>query len=273
LPEAGKPAHFSGAVGKFTVSAKLSATSVQPGDILTLTTHVEGEGDLRPATLPVPSKAEGFKIYPLKEQTREMTNLRSEQVYIPQSTNATEIGAIVFSYFNPETRTFEVSKAGPWKITFTEKPEKPVETAIRMIDTTTHTIPSTGVGQGVTLDQMNKGLHRYLHLAVPALAVLIACFIFFQCYGPHTRIGFVLAVLVTGIGLAMGYHARRISSYRVLEVNMLTTVRFAPSSAAKPLFVLQPGTQVIPLETAGDWKRIDANGRRGWMESAPLTIK
>lgn len=273
LPEEGKPAYFSGAVGRFKVSAKLSATSVQPGDILTLITRVEGEGDLRPATMPVPAHAKGFKIYPLKEQTREMSLLCSEQVFIPQSTNATEIGEIVFSYFNPETRTFEVSKTGPLKITFTDKPEKPAGTAIRMIDTATHALPGNGIGQGVTLEQVNKGLHHYLYLAVPGLAVLIACFIFFQCYGAHTRTGLVLAMVMIGAGIALGVYLRQTSDQRLLEISSLTTVRFAPSGTAKVLFVLQPGTQVMPLETAGAWKRIDADGHRGWIESAPLTVQ
>ncbi len=273
LPEAGKPANFSGAVGKFTVHSKLSSSSAQPGDILTLTTWVDGEGDLRPATVPVPRGAEGFKIYPLKEVTREMALLRAEQIFIPQSTNATEIGEISFSYFNPESRTFEVSKTGPFKITFTEKQTKLVETAVRVIDTSTPSLSAANVGQGVTLEQVNKGIHDYLHLLIPGVSLLIACFIFFQCYGAHTRLGVLLALLLVGLGIALGYYARKIETQRMLELNAITTVRFAPSRGAKTLFVLQPGAKVMPLETAGSWKRIDANGHRGWIEYAPLNVK
>jgi hypothetical protein len=273
VPEVGKPANFSGAVGTFTVQGKLSSSTAQPGDILTLTTSVEGEGDLRPATLPVPSRIDGFKIYPLKEVTREMSLLRAEQIVIPQSTNATEIGAISFSFFNPVTRTFEVAKAGPFKICFTDKPAKPIESAVRVIDTAIPSRSDVALGQGVTLEQVNKGLHDYLHLVIPALALLIACFIFFQCYGAHTRLGVFLAILLVGAGIFLGYHARQTTTQRMFEVNARTTVMFAPSRHAKTLFVLQPRTQVLPLETAGDWKRIEVNGQRGWIESSPLNIK
>ena len=273
VPEAGKPANFSGAVGRFTVSANLSSTIVQPGDILTLTTSVEGEGDLRPAAVPVPRKVDGFKIYPLKEKMREMSVLRTEQIFIPQSTNATEIGEIAFSYFNPETHRFEVTKAGPFKIRFTDKPANPVETAVRVIDTVTPSYAGSAAGQGVTLEQVNKGVHDYLHLLIPAVALLIACFIFFQCYGAHTRIGVLLAIILIGLGIALGYYTLQTTTQRVLELNTLTTVRFAPSGNAKTLFVLKTGTKVLPLETAGSWKRIDANGHRGWIESAPLNLK
>lgn len=273
VPEVGKPANFSGAVGKFNVSAKLSSASVQVGDILTLTTSVEGEGDLRPATVPVPRKADGFKIYPLKEKTREMSILRTEQIYIPQSTNATEIGEIVFSYFNPETHTFEMAKAGPFKLRFTDKPANPVETAVRVIDTATPSRADLALGQGVTLEQVNKGVHDYLHLLIPSVALLIASFVFFQCYGAHTRIGVVLAILLVAIGIALGYYARQTTTQRLLEITVRTPVLFAPSGHAKTLFMLQPGTKVLPLETAGSWKRIDASGHRGWIESAPLNVK
>jgi hypothetical protein len=273
VPEAGKPANFSGAVGKFNVSAKLSSLSVQVGDILTLTLSVEGEGDLRPATAPVPRKMDGFKIYPLKEMTREMSILRTEQIIIPQSTNASEVGEVLFSYFNPETHTFETAKAGPFKLRFTDKPANPVETAVRVIDTATPSRADAALGQGVTLEQVNKGVHDYLHLLIPFIALLIACFIFFQFYGAHTRIGVVLAILLIVAGIALGYRVRQTTTQRVLELNVRTNVLFAPSGHAKTLFVLQPGTKVLPLETAGSWKRIDANGLRGWIEAAPINVK
>ena len=273
VPEVGKPANFSGAVGTFTVHAKLSSSTAQPGDVLTLITSVEGEGDLRPATLPVPSRIDGFKIYPLKEITREMSSLRAEQIVIPQSTNATEIGAIIFSYFNPATRTFEVAKAGPFKIRFTDKPARPLEIAVRVIDTATPSPSEVALGQGVTLEQVNKGIHDYLHLIIPSIALLLACFIFFQCYGAHTPLGVVLAILVVGGGIALGYYARKTTAQHMLELKARTTVMFAPSRHAKTLFVLHPGTQVLPLETAGEWKRIDVKGHRGWIESTPLNLK
>ena len=267
LPEAGKPKDFSGAVGKFTLTAQLSSPTAQPGDILTLTTTIQGEGDLRPAMVPVPKGAKGFKIYPLKESAREMSLLKTEQIFIPQSTNAVEIGEIVFAYFNPETRTFEEARAGPFKIQFLEKSTQPVATAVRVIETATPVSRNgASAGQGVLLGQVNKGLHDYLHLVIPAAGLLLACFIFFQLQGSHTRLGLVVALGVTLLGVGLGFFARRSSVHQTLEIKERTMVRFAPSAHAKTLFVLQPGTTVVPLETAGFWKRVDAKGERGWIE-------
>jgi hypothetical protein len=270
LPEAGKPNDFSGAVGKFTLSAQLSSLTAQPGDILTLTTTVQGEGDLRPAMAPVPRNATGFKIYPLKELTREMALLRTEQIFIPLATNAVEIGEVCFSYFNPETRTFEVAKAGPFKIRFVEKSHQPFAAGVRVIETVSPVARRlTTPGQGVLLEQVNKGVQDYLYLLIPAAGLLLACFLFFQLKGPHTRLGIILALIVMGFAIGLGAYARRSSVHQTLEIQERTMVRFAPSTHAKTLFVLQPGTTVVPLETAGSWKRVDAKGQRGWIETLP----
>ena len=148
-----------------------------------------------------------------------------------------------------------------------------METAVRVIDTATPARSDVAFGQGVTLEQVNKGVHDYLHLLIPFSALLIACFIFFQCYGAHTRSGVALATLLVVAGIALGYRVRHTTTQRVLELHVRTNVLFAPSDHAKTLFVLQPGTKVIPLETAGAWKRIDANGHRGWIQSEPLHVK
>ena len=48
-------------------------------------------------------------------------------------------------------------------------------------------------------------------------------------------------------------------------------VRFAPSPSAPALFSLNPGTAVTPREQTGQWLRIDATGRRGWITADTLT--
>jgi len=218
LPEEGKPANFSGAVGVLKLDAQLSSATAQPGDILTLTVSVTGDGHLRDIAMPVPRGAEGFRVYPLKEKTREAALLQSEQVFIPQTTNAVEIGAIHFSYFNPATRTYEEAVAGPFTITFTDAPVTAKVDSVRIIDTTA-SAGGGAVGQGVLLDAVKHGLQKQ--------------------------------------------QATRTTNGR-------TEIRFAPSERSKVLFVLHPGTSVIPVETAGDWVRIDHAGRRGWLPSRML---
>ena len=266
LPEEGRPANFSGAVGIMKLNAELSSTIAQPGDILTLSVSVSGDGDLRNVAMPLPGEAEGFKIYPLKEKVREIAMLQSEQVFIPQSTNAVEIGAIRFCYFNPVIRKYEEAAAGPFRVTFTEAAAEPKADAVRIINTA----PSGAVGQGVTLEKVNHGIRRFLPLLAFCSFALIACFIFFQLYGTHTRIGVVVAVLLLGIGGGVAHRIRAQPEQETRTTAVRAEVRFAPSEAAKVLFILHPDTPVTPIETAGDWVRIDYAERRGWIPSRLL---
>ena len=262
LPEEGKPPNFSGAVGKLNLEATLSAETAQLGDILTLSVAVSGNGDLSNVAVPLPREAKGFKIYPAKEKTREMFTLKAEQAFIPQSTNAVEIGAIHFCYFNPATRKYEETVAGPFRVTVTNAPlDEPKADAVRIINTAT----STKVGQGVTIDTVNHGLHRFLPLIVFCSFALVASFVFFQLYGTHTRIGIVLALLLLGAGGGVTHHLRAQPEQATRTTTERAEVRFAPSTNAKVLFILHPDTPVMLIETAGDWVRIDYAGRRGWM--------
>jgi len=267
LPEEGRPANFSGAVGAMKLDARLSPATAQVGDILTLSVSVSGNGDLRNVALPLPREAEGFKIYPPKETVREMSLLQSEQVFIPQSTNAVEIGAIHFCYFNPATSRYEEAAAGPFRITFAAAaPALSKPDTVRVINTAS-AVSSGAIGQGVTLEKVHHGLRRSLPMLVLCAFALAACFVFLRLYGTHTRVGIAVAALLLGIGGGTSY---RIRTRPVLETRTTAAraeVHFAPSENAKVLFVLLAGTPVTPIETAGDWVRVDYAGRRGWMHS------
>ena len=259
LPEEGKPADFSGAVGKLKLDAALSATTAQLGDILTLTVSITGNGDLSNIAVPLPRAAEGFKIYPAKEKTREMFTLKAEQAFIPQSTNAVEIGAIHFNYFNPVTRKYEDAVAGPFSVMVTAAVDEPKTDAVRIINT------AGEVGQGVTLETVNHGLRRFLPLIVFCSFALIASFVFFQLYGTHTRIGIIVALLLLTVGGGVTHHIRTQPQQATRTTTERVEIRFAPSTHAKVLFVLHPDTPVTLIETAGEWVRVDYTGRRGWM--------
>jgi len=267
LPEEGRPPDFSGAVGAMKLDARLSSATAQVGDILTLSVAVSGNGDLRNVAMPVPQAAEGFKVYPLKEKVREMETLQSEQVFIPQSTNAVEIGAVRFSYFNPATRRYEEAVAGPFRVTFTAATAAPQGHAVRVINTA----PSSDLaGQGVTLETVNHGIRRSLPMLVFCAFALVACFVFFQLYGTHTRVGILAALLLLMAGGGVAYQVRATPEPGTRSIDGRAEIRFAPSEQARLLFVLHPGTPVTPIETAGDWVRVDYAGRRGWVLSRLL---
>lgn len=62
LPDAGRPADFSGLVGQFRITATPSSTSLAVGDTLTLDVRVAGDGALAGVKLPT-TDVPGFRVY------------------------------------------------------------------------------------------------------------------------------------------------------------------------------------------------------------------
>ncbi|MDD4017131.1 MAG: SH3 domain-containing protein [Kiritimatiellae bacterium] len=271
LPEAGRPAHFSGAIGTFHLSGGLSKTSAHPGDIITLRLELTGQGWLANAIVPAPPDSSLFKTYPQKEVLREPLRIQTEQVFIPSCTNATELAAARFCFFNPATGRYEESVAGPFKITYTDTPDTPRPDEVRVISTSDPAAEGN-LPQTVTLERVNLSLQHAVPLLAVCTAALSAFFIFFVLYGRHTRLALLLGsvLLVAGGGIGYALSGKTVAATRAISRH--TEVLFAPSRAAAILFVLNPGTPVIPLENASSWVRIDAAGRRGWIPAAALTL-
>lgn len=269
LPAEGRPDSFSGAVGSFRLSGRLSQETVRPGDIVTLTLDLEGQGWLGDAPAPAPALSPHFKTYPAKERLREPLHLRSEQAFIPQSTNATEIAAARFSYFNPASGRYEEATAGPFRLAFSDSAAAPQSDAVRVIDTT-RPASTEGLSQTVSLERMHMTLRQALPLLAGSAGAIAAFFVFFLLYGKHTRlaIAFGSALLAAGLAAAHAVSGRAAATARATAVR--AEARLAPSQAAVTLFSLIPGTAVTPLETAGSWVRVDAGGRRGWVPSSAL---
>jgi len=115
LPEEGKPEDFSGAVGLFDLEATLSPDSVKVGDPLTLKLRAWGTGNMKALEMPQIKTQDGLKLY--EPQIKEENGIKTlEQVLIPGSENITEIPAVDFSFFNPQTRKYETLSKGPFPI-------------------------------------------------------------------------------------------------------------------------------------------------------------
>ncbi len=115
LPEAGKPANFSGAVGKFTVQIQAQPLKVIQGDPIAATLYINGVGNFESLVAPEISSTEGWRLYAAK-QVQENRNTGLEpggvvysQVLIPDKVQ-TVIPSFALSFFNPDTAQYEVAK-------------------------------------------------------------------------------------------------------------------------------------------------------------------
>ncbi len=114
LPEQGKPATYSGAIGHFTLSAPaLSATRLEVGEPVTVTLSVTGRGNfdlIEPP--PVPANPL-WKTYAPKATFKAADahgnsgTKTFEYVLVPMSEQADAVPEIRFSYFDPEKSRYE----------------------------------------------------------------------------------------------------------------------------------------------------------------------
>jgi len=111
LPQAGRPAGFSGAVGRFTLTRSARPTELRAGDPVTVRTVIRGAGNIEAFScnaLSVP----GWRSYPPRTALRGST-LTCEQVVVPDSPAARVIPAVEASFFDPDTGHYRSCSSGP----------------------------------------------------------------------------------------------------------------------------------------------------------------
>lgn len=114
LPEAGKPADFSGAVGSFDFKVTPSKTELKNGESLDLVVSVAGKGNLKLFTLPKPVVPNALEMYdavhneevntPLSGMAGKMSD---SYAIIPQYKGDYPIKPLEFSYFDLNTGRYK----------------------------------------------------------------------------------------------------------------------------------------------------------------------
>ena len=109
----GKPAGFSGGVGKFTMTPSISQTEVQTNDAVTIKIDISGAGNMKLIKTPAIDWPEGFEPYDPKvtnnfnTTTAGVSGTKSiEYLAIPRSAGDYTIPAVRFSYFDIEDKAY-----------------------------------------------------------------------------------------------------------------------------------------------------------------------
>ena len=107
LPEAGKPADFSGAVGKFDFRVTPSKTNLKNGESLDLLVSVTGNGNMKLFNLPKPVVPNSLEMYdPVHDEKVNTTlagmsgKISDSYTIIPQFKGKYPIKPMQFSYFD-----------------------------------------------------------------------------------------------------------------------------------------------------------------------------
>ena len=120
LPEKGRPADFSGAVGTgFAMRQSASNDKVRPGDLVTMTYELRFDGYCPEGVWPrIERLTKEFKAYEPKEVARTEKSVTWTQVLVPRTTAATNTAMVSLNYYNPETRRYEAAKSFPKRLEF-----------------------------------------------------------------------------------------------------------------------------------------------------------
>lgn len=119
LPEKGKPADFRGAVGKFTLSAKVDRKSGVQNEPITLHVRIKGAGYIESLPEPEFSTLEGFQKYDTTSTKNliKQNELQGEKCFdfllIPRNAGNLQIPSLHFSFFNPEDEKYHTLTTDP----------------------------------------------------------------------------------------------------------------------------------------------------------------
>lgn len=123
LPEEGRPATFSGAVGQFRMEVTADPTQLQVGDPLTLRMLLSGNGQVTDAQPPGLVNTDGFRTYPPQMDRPNPDTTVFEQVLIPQDKMLEAIPAVHFSYFDPEVAQYRTLTSQPIRLLLRPAPK------------------------------------------------------------------------------------------------------------------------------------------------------
>ena len=137
LPNAGRPAGFSNAVGDYSLKATVDQATTEVNQPVTLTIVLAGEGNLKTVEDPVLPPLGDFKEYQSGNKAEyESGGLRIsgtktwEHVLIPTVPGEHVIAPLAFPFFNPETESYRVTATDP--VTVTVLPASGAQTAAAM---------------------------------------------------------------------------------------------------------------------------------------------
>jgi hypothetical protein len=119
LPAQGRSPDFTGAVGQFTLNAKMSPQEVAAGAPVSLLLSISGRGNLRSSVPPELPELKGFRKFEPKTQEKARPGSNGvevekswEYVLVPETPGVKEVGPWKFQYFDPEKTQYVTASVG-----------------------------------------------------------------------------------------------------------------------------------------------------------------
>ena len=134
---AGKPAGFSGGVGQFNISSRISSTDLQANEAVTLTLTIQGTGNMKLLKTPAIDWPEGFEVYDpkvtnnFKTTTSGLSGTKTiEYLAIPRAGGTYTIPAVPFSYYDTQADTYKTVSTPEYTLTIARGANEENTTAV-----------------------------------------------------------------------------------------------------------------------------------------------
>lgn len=193
LPAQGRPADFSGAVGKFSFKVTSSKNTLKSSESFQLKVAVQGKGNFKLFSLPKMELPSAMEVYnpEFKENISISLSGMSGSVsdnytVVPQFKGQYTIPDITFSYFDPETASYKTLHSEQATVNVTQGPQQAVASGAETPGTAKQNVVAAGsqfrfikLSPGLTSmesdDFFGSGLF-YMLLALPFLFIPLAIF-------------------------------------------------------------------------------------------------
>ncbi len=123
LPEAGKPAGFSGSVGQYFLSAAVDRTRVKAGEAVNLTLTVTGQGNLKTVGAPTLPDLPSLRVFDTVSSLsldKRGDVVRGAKVFktvlVPKVSGPVAIPPIRLDFFDPAARAYRHAESAPIRL-------------------------------------------------------------------------------------------------------------------------------------------------------------
>lgn len=137
LPENGKPADFTGAVGSYKFETSLSSKQAKTDEPITYTLKISGAGNLKFVDAPPLTFPEEFEVYDPKTKeniansTEGMSGTKQyDYLIIPRQPGDYKIESKSFSWFDPNSAKYFVTNSPEFTVKVTGEPSQNVNVAV-----------------------------------------------------------------------------------------------------------------------------------------------
>jgi hypothetical protein len=121
LPEAGKPASFTGGVGNFNVTSAIDKYEVHMNDPLTLTVKIEGQGNVATMSEPKTQWPDQIELYESKGRSLTAKGGVGEKVFeyllIPRASGTFTLPRLEYGFFDPIKKEYYTKSIEPIQVT------------------------------------------------------------------------------------------------------------------------------------------------------------